>query len=496
MNPSLDSRNTPLAGARLFVCALVSIFLAACQPGAKQEVKVDDAVSDWELVQAYVNTDIAWHERENEIRGLELSDEEKERLREETRGAHPDIALSAAAATRILEAGLSRSFEAAEFLVEHTSASPRREELVAVGMEALADHLGPDWSQVEGYLDAIKEWEDSRSAIDESEVSDEEKRRLRDELGSRPKMMHAVAVATAIMNSEDVHEQRLEAAEFLLEKAVHAPNANSHVLKAANALSTHFPHYDNWPRMLRQMARMLSPSEEIQDFILTMSEDAEDPLVRATARYFASSGLIPKINDRSTSEQDRDSLRQQALDLATGLSLGIEDAEFVLERGGAGEGEPNPMTLAEAEAELLATIQTTTVGSRLPDIRARRLDGEEEDFSAYAGEVVLVDFWATWCGPCVEALPKLRTLAEDMPAGEFEILSVSVDDDVETVREFQVDEPMPWANWHVGTGSDMVRAWQVKGFPTYVLVDKQGLIISRGYQLDDELLSLIKQSVM
>ena len=60
----------------------------------------------------------------------------------------------------------------------------------------------------------------------------------------------------------------------------------------------------------------------------------------------------------------------------------------------------------------------------------------------------------------------------------------SVDEDLETVAAFREREPMPWTNWHVGIDSDLARAWAVRGFPTYVLVDDQGVILARGNGID------------
>jgi thiol-disulfide isomerase/thioredoxin len=109
----------------------------------------------------------------------------------------------------------------------------------------------------------------------------------------------------------------------------------------------------------------------------------------------------------------------------------------------------------------------------------RRLDGAEDSLSAYRGRVVLIDFWATWCRPCVDVLPELRELVAELPADRFTLLAISVDEQLETVTAFREREPMPWTNWHAGIDSDIARAWDVRGFPTYVLVDEDGLILAR-----------------
>ncbi len=137
-----------------------------------------------------------------------------------------------------------------------------------------------------------------------------------------------------------------------------------------------------------------------------------------------------------------------------------------------------------------------TVGSTVSEITGRRLDGTEDSLLAYRGRVVLLDFWATWCKPCVDALPALRELVDEMPADRFTLLAISVDWDSETVTRFMEDEPMPWANWHAGLGGDSIAwAWGIRAFPTYVLVDDHGRILARTNALTPGLVSILREAV-
>ena len=137
-----------------------------------------------------------------------------------------------------------------------------------------------------------------------------------------------------------------------------------------------------------------------------------------------------------------------------------------------------------------------TVGSTVLDMAGRRLDGTEDSLSAYRGRVVLIDFWATWCKPCVGALPALRELVAELPADRFTLLAISVDYNRETVTRFMEDEPMPWANWHAGlVGDNIASAWGIRTFPTYVLVNEQGLILDRTNGLTHSLVSTLREAV-
>lgn len=235
--------------------------------------------------------------------------------------------------------------------------------------------------------------------------------------------------------------------------------------------------------------------EEVEAIFERLSGSATDAVTRATAAYYRAARYLRLVNEVSTGSEKREQYREQALALAAGLSAGVEDEELEKRRRFEDDGTPIPFqTLAEAERDLLYNLNHLTVGRKLPNVTAKRLDGVEEDFSTFGNQTVLIDFWATWCGPCIKSLPDLRELSAELPADRFEILSISVDEEVDTVAEFQGEEPMPWANWHIGPRDKILQTWAVRGYPTYVLVDASGNIAARTHKLDDTLISLIRST--
>ena len=164
-------------------------------------------------------------------------------------------------------------------------------------------------------------------------------------------------------------------------------------------------------------------------------------------------------------------------------------AETLLEVRAA--GTPISQTAAGAEQEAFRSKQR----SPLPDVVGKRLDGVEERLSDYRGRIVLLDFWATWCGPCVAALPKLRTLAAKLQADRFALIAISVDEEIGTVSRFIEDESMPWTHWHAGEGSDFARLLRIRSLPTYVLADENGKILTRSGGLHAPFISLIEEAV-
>ena len=475
------------------VCAfaLLLAVAAGCEMASDDGVTEDEA--NWRLVAAYIDLDTAWHRRDAEIGRSDDPAHEKERRRKEERGEHPDIVLAVVAARAIVDSGGERAFDAAKFLVEHPAGlSPTADSDIAFGNAALARLVGPDWSEVEAYHEAMQAWRDDNEA--RREAAKEEAEDTAPEEGENrtavirgfvfvppPEALRATAAAQAILDAGTEHDKARDAAEFLVEHGMRNPQA---VIKAARWLNANALDFDDWPQVLMRLASAapVGGARVFDDFLTEVASEADDPVVRATARYFAATALAQGVNEPSTASADREARREQALAVAVGMSAGIEDEEFV--KKVTVDGEQVARTMAEAEAALVHGIRHTLVGSTVADEAAKRLDGTDDNLSAYADKVVLMDFWATWCGPCIAALPRMRDLADAHRGERFEILGISVDAELETVTDFMEDEPMPWAHWHVGVGSELGLSWNISAYPTYVVVDGTGVILSRGHDLD------------
>ena len=458
----------------------------------------------WAVVQSYLDEQAAWEERAGGIRSILMTGtgslEERMRGAEEAHGAMPDATAAVEAARAIVAAGGPRTVEAAEFLIERR----RNPGVVRTAMEnataeagpdaaaagamlrssedqtwaALIAHVGPDWSVVQAYVDDRSEW---WRRVSEGVGDGAQDRAPRESGAARPSAIRAVAAARAILAAAGEHARTVEAAEFLsTEDWSTGPGDDRHLVAGARALLEHAPDFDGWPDVLRALdrGRYGGDSEPIGAFFEEVAASAQDPELRAGARYYLAAGLMRRINDPFQAlPEDWAALRARALAAATGLSEGVEDEPFA-----ANGGTPQAArTFAETEADLVASIRHGSVGGTLPALTGRRLDGREEPLSAYRGRVLLIDFWATWCVPCIDALPELRALVADLPADRFALLAVSVDEELAVVTDLMEREPMPWDNWHVGMGSDIERSLAVRGFPTYVLVDQEGVILSNGF---------------
>ena len=375
-------------------------------------------------------------------------------------------------------------------------------DIVIAAIDAAEDALiaaaEPDWSLVQAYIDLDEVWHALDKEIRESDATSEERSKRREaELGDHPDIGMAVAAASAILDLDGAHESTRDAAVFMMEHTMGSSDSAEYVARGARTIAKHFPEDEGWPKLLWMLDFNTNPGEdeEVEALFERLSGSATDAVTRATAAYYRAARYLRLANEVSTGSEEREGYREQALALAQGLSAGVEDEELQKRRRFEDDGTPIPFqTLAEAERDLLYNLNHLTVGRKLPNVIAKRLDGVDEDFSNFQNQTVLIDFWATWCGPCIKSLPDLRELSAQLPANSFEILSISVDEEVDTVAEFQSEEPMPWANWHVGPRHQILETWAVRGYPTYVLVDAVGTIAARTHRLDDRFISLIRST--
>ncbi len=114
-------------------------------------------------------------------------------------------------------------------------------------------------------------------------------------------------------------------------------------------------------------------------------------------------------------------------------------------------------------------------GKPAPEITAQTLDGDDIDLSDLKGKVVLVDFWATNCPPCLEEFPAMKEMYQELHPQGLEVVGITLDEDQDTVERFQEKVQLPWPLVMSSDDSDATRnRYRVITIPSLFLIDRKG----------------------
>ncbi len=151
----------------------------------------------------------------------------------------------------------------------------------------------------------------------------------------------------------------------------------------------------------------------------------------------------------------------------------------------------------EASKQKLVAAKLTSVGALAPDFTLPDTSNKKVSLSSFKGKYLLIDFWASWCGPCMRELPNVQKIYADFSKKGFDILGVSLDKDRKSWVNAIITKGLPWTQvsdlkyWQ----SMVVPLYAVEAIPLTVLLDKEGRIIAknlRGEELYKKVESLVK----
>jgi thiol-disulfide isomerase/thioredoxin len=144
----------------------------------------------------------------------------------------------------------------------------------------------------------------------------------------------------------------------------------------------------------------------------------------------------------------------------------------------------------------LFEIQNLSVGKKAPEVTCLNIQGDKDDkLSNYLGKVVVIDIWATWCGPCRAMIPHEREMVSKLQDKPFALISVSGDDQKETLTNFLEKEKMPWIHWFADR-KGILKDWNIRFYPTIYVIDHKGVIRAkglRGEELEKKVTELIAE---
>lgn len=128
--------------------------------------------------------------------------------------------------------------------------------------------------------------------------------------------------------------------------------------------------------------------------------------------------------------------------------------------------------LAGAAAAAEAVLKPWPAKQATPALRLSGLDGKTWDLEQLRGKVVVVNFWASWCGPCVDELPVLNALARQ-DTGKVAVVGVNYKEPLDSIERFSKEHPFAYPVLRDRNG-EMFKQWTAGVMPTTILVDRQG----------------------
>jgi thiol-disulfide isomerase/thioredoxin len=189
--------------------------------------------------------------------------------------------------------------------------------------------------------------------------------------------------------------------------------------------------------------------------------------------FIAFDDLLPRRMDRIFQTPDGEvSVRYFIKDLEVNPTISLDDFAIATPEGFAQEQYDNTGLLP--------------VGSLAPDWTLKDIDGQTVSLSDFRGQVVLMDFWATWCGPCKIAMPGVQKISESFADKGVKVLGIQTWDEgkYEEGKAYMRKQGFTYTN--LIAGDDVADVYQVTGIPTFYVIGRDGTIIYRMVGAADE----------
>ena len=235
--------------------------------------------------------------------------------------------------------------------------------------------------------------------------------------------------------------------------------------------------FDAMCARLRESIHVPSPAKDA----ISLSELSAAPDIGAQERYLAGYYEVLSLADQAESP-------------------GGDPEKWMLKAEQFLKKFPDQEDNSDVESRMKSIKNTAHLRSQPLDWKFTAMDGRPIDLAKLKGKVVLIDFWATWCGPCVEELPNVIEAYNDLHDKGFEVVGISLDTDKDKLQAFVKEHGMKWPQLADGKewDNEFVKKYEIDGIPTMWLLNKQGILVSSdavGFSAIPNSVNLLKSRV-
>ena len=274
----------------------------------------------------------------------------------------------------------------------------------------------------------------------------------------------------------DLEGYEAEKTKFLAKYPDHAARWEFKMLDAQSALRN-IKSQEEFDAAIKKAKTILAEIVSAKDGPSETRERASTMIVQFSMRGASPEEMTQLVADHIKQFPESKGNARLAAMLVSSISRGDPEKTLpVMEKLAASDVKP----LAEAAKEKIEQIKTLLELKTKPmELKFTAVDGREVDLAGHRGKVVLIDFWATWCGPCIAGLPEVIDLYGKYHDKGLEIVGISFDQEKDTLTSFVEKKKMGWAQYFDGKGwgNEYGRKYGINGIPTMWLVGKDGKVV-------------------
>lgn len=276
-----------------------------------------------------------------------------------------------------------------------------------------------------------------------------------------------------------------------------AENEETYIFKATLRVPTANAPFANYPLVLNYFRRVMMEDMKEGDRLVLQSSEAfaqgyVDIKGRRTLVYYGYNPDGKKISQsKGWLGVDGDADGKILMDRLSPEAAVAQDETIIFRAGDAYvstkrvDAQKREIVMRAHNASEYKRVEMR-VGSELPDFPFTDFNGKKRKFSEFRGKYVLIDFWGTWCGPCLRELPYLKAAYQRFNARNFEIIGMNDDEDTQMVKPWLKRNGLTWTQATQSSITDFRRSLRVHIFPTTILINPEGKIISLNQRGTDQ----------